>query len=93
MIWFNYYKDFLTNQNIDTIQDIVNHIRHIKELGCIDNIALGSDFDGIETPNELSSCDKMNLLYECLIKNDFKENEIEKIFYKNIMRVFKKVLK
>ncbi len=89
----NYYKDFLTNQNIDTIQDIVNHIRHIKELGCIDNIALGSDFDGIETPNELSSCDKMNLLYECLIKNDFKENEIEKIFYKNIMRVFKKVLK
>ena len=89
----NYYKDFLTNQNIDTIQDIVNHIKHIKELGCIDNIALGSDFDGIETPNELSSCDKMNLLYECLIKNDFKENEIEKIFYKNIMRVFKKVLK
>ena len=89
----NYYKDFLTNQNIDTIQDIVNHIKHIKELGCIDNIALGSDFDGIETPNELSSCDKMNLLYEFLIKNDFKENEIEKIFYKNIMRVFKKVLK
>ena len=89
----NYYKDFLTNQNIDTIQDIVNHIKYIKELGCIDNIALGSDFDGIETPNELSSCDKMNLLYECLIKNGFKENEIEKIFYKNIMRVFKKVLK
>ena len=89
----NYYKDFLTNQNIDTIQDIVNHIKHIKELGCIDNIALGSDFDGIETPNELSSCDKMNLLYECLIKNDFKENEIEKIFHKNIMRVLKKVLK
>ena len=89
----NYYKDFLTNQNIDTIQDIVNHIKHIKDLGCIDNIALGSDFDGIETPNELSSCDKMNLLYECLIKNGFKENEIEKIFYKNIMRVFKKVLK
>ena len=27
------------------------------------------------------------------LKNDFKENEIEKIFYKNIMRVFKKVLK
>lgn len=89
----NYYKDFLTNQNIDTIQDIVNHIKHIKELGCIDNIALGSDFDGIETPNELSSCDKMNLLYECLMKNGFKDNEIEKIFYKNIMRVFKKVLK
>lgn len=89
----NYYKDFLTNQNVDTIQDIVNHIKHIKDLGCIDNIALGSDFDGIDTPNELSSCDKMNLLYECLIKNNFKENEIEKIFYKNIMRVFKKVLK
>ena len=37
--------------------------------------------------------EKLDNLKSCLIKNDFKENEIEKIFHKNIMRVLKKVLK
>lgn len=89
----NYCADFVSENKGNQIKDIVRHIKHIKDLGCIDNISLGSDFDGIDTPNGLSDCGKIDLLYEELINSGFTKNEIEKIFYKNFLRVMKNVLK
>lgn len=89
----NYCADFVSENKGNQIKDIVKHIKHIKDLGCIDNISLGSDFDGIDTPNGLSDCGKIDLLYEELISNGFNQKEIEKIFYKNFLRVMKNVLK
>ena len=42
----NYCKDFLTSGEENIVDGIVKHIEHIKDLGCIDVICLGSDFDG-----------------------------------------------
>ena len=69
------------------------HINHIKEVGGIDVIALGSDFDGIPTPKGMSDASKTILLKEALIKEGYTKEEIDKIFYKNFLRVFKKVCK
>ena len=66
---------------------------YIKNLGCIDNIALGSDFDGIETPIGMSDCSKTHELKKEMIKNGFTQEEIDKVFYKNFLRVFKQVCK
>lgn len=86
----NYCEDFIGE---DYLNSLINHIKHIKDLGCIDNICLGSDFDGISTPPYLNDASKTDLLYEGLVNNNFTEEEIEKIFYKNFIRVMKKVLK
>lgn len=93
VVGINYCSDFISDNKGNQIKDIVRHIQHFKELGCLDNVALGSDFDGIDTPNGLDDCSKMSLLYESLISEGFSMNEIQKIFFKNFIRVLKIVLK
>ena len=66
---------------------------HIRDLGCIDNIGLGSDFDGISTRKEMEECSKMYLLCDALEKEGYTEEEIEKICYRNVLRVYEAVLK
>ncbi len=88
----NYCEDFIDNNGNGSVKNIVKHINHIKELGCIDNIGLGSDFDGIETRKEMGDCSKINLLIQELINNGYSNEEIEKICYKNVLRVYKEVL-
>lgn len=73
------------------ISDMVRHIRHIRNTGGIDCLALGSDFDGIPGELELNSPAAMPLLEEELRRQGFKEEEIEKIFWKNALRFFEDV--
>ena len=86
----NYCPDFISeNVEQNQIPDIVRHIKHIVKVGGIDTVALGSDFDGIPTPNGMSDCTKTNDLYEALVAEGFSEEDIDKIFYKNFLRVLK----
>jgi membrane dipeptidase len=89
----NFCSDFLGNKNISTIEDMIIHMKHIKKIGGIDVLALGSDFDGIENEVEIKDASEFNKLYLALKNNNFSELEIEKIFYKNAIRVFKETLK
>ena len=90
----NYCPDFVSNNTKENqINDIVKHMLHIKSLGCIDNLALGSDFDGIETPVGMSDCTKTHDLKKAMLENGFTQEEIDKVFYKNFLRVFKQVCK
>ena len=77
-------------KTLATVKDIVKHIDHIKNLIGIDYIGLGSDFDGISNSNiELKDASMMNLLLDELHKSGYTKEEIEKISYKNVLRVFK----
>lgn len=87
----NYFIDFLSCE-VNGVNDIVKHIIHIKELGCIDNVCLGSDFDGI-SHSCLENASKLEALEKALLDNNFTRVEIEKIFFKNFIRVMKNVLK
>lgn len=89
----NYCPDFISKSKKNQIPDIVKHINHIKKVGGIDVIALGSDFDGIPTPNGMSDCSKTLELKEALINEGYTQEEIDKIFHLNFLRVFKKVCK
>lgn len=89
----NFCSDFLGTKSISSIEDMILHIKHIKNIGGIDVIALGSDFDGIENEVEIKNSSEFNKLYDSLKNNNFSEIEIEKIFYKNVIRVFKETLK
>lgn len=76
-----------------SIDDVVRHIRHIVNVGGIDCIGLGSDYDGTNISFEMHGAADMPMLAEKLRKEKFTEEEIEKIFYKNVLRVYKEVLK
>lgn len=92
IIGINFCPDFVDN-GISTIDGLVNHIKHIKNIGGIDVISLGTDFDGITGKLEINNIGEINKLFLALMKNGFSEDEIEKIAYLNAMRLIKDVLK
>ena len=75
------------------ISDMVEQIKYIKDLAGIDVIGLGTDFDGINSELEIADASQMDKLAQALKYAGFTEEEIEKIFYKNVLRVYKEVLK
>lgn len=93
----NYCGAFLTddeeNNYFAYVKDIVKHIKHIYKVGGIDCIGLGSDFDGIDDNLEMDNASKLFLLETALIDAGFTIEEVEKIFYKNVLRVYKQILK
>lgn len=94
----NFYPGFLSTSSNEceykgTIADIVAHIKHIEQVGGIECIGLGSDFDGIPGHEELSDASKMPLLCEALHQAGFSYDRIDKICYENVLRVYKDVLK
>ena len=94
VIGINFYPLFLNTQEKADINDVFKHIAFIKNLVGIDYVGLGTDFDGIsETPKGLSDISKLLNLKSILFENGYSEQEVEKIFYKNVYRVFKNVLK
>lgn len=86
----NFCSSFIgKDPNINQIPQIIEHIKHIANVGGIDCIALGSDFDGIQTPNGMSDCTKMDTLFSELAKSGFSKQDIDKISYGNFLRIFK----
>lgn len=75
------------------VEDMVRHVLHIRDIGGTEVLAIGSDFDGVSSRMEIDSPLKMHLLYEALHKAGMTEGELEKMFYKNVLRVMKDILK
>jgi membrane dipeptidase len=88
----NFEREFLGTKGISTIEDMVRHISHIKNVGGINVISIGSDYDGINPELEMKNIGEISMLIDELKKNSFTEDEIEKILYKNAVRVIKEVL-
>ena len=89
----NFAGMFLGNSDLSRVEDMVRHINHIKKVGGIDVISLGSDFDGISPPLEIENIGEIYKLIDALKKEGFTDDEIEKISYRNTLRVIKDVLR
>ncbi len=93
----NFCADFLhqcspMEHNPGTIEDIVRHAKHIIKLGGEECLGLGSDFDGIDTHEELPDAGHMALLWDRMHRNGFTERQLDKIFSENVLRVYKEIL-
>lgn len=85
-------RRFLGDSENARIEDMVRHIKHIRNVGGIDVVALGSDYDGSHPGYEIENIGEIGKLADELKDNKFSEDEIDKIFYKNALRVIKEVL-
>lgn len=92
----NFCGDFLKASNTggvrSCIEDMVKHILYIRDLVGIDYVGLGSDFDGISQDLELKDASMMPMLKDALFEAGLKEEEIEKVFYKNVLRLYQTIL-
>lgn len=89
----NFCASFLGKDEVSRVEDMVKHIKHIYNVGGIDVVALGSDFDGIGSTLEIKDFGEMHMLINALEKSGFKEGEIEKICWGNGLRIIKETLK
>jgi membrane dipeptidase len=74
-----------------TVEHVADHIDHIVKVAGIDHVGIGCDFDGgggIEGIFDASEV--MNITIE-LYERGYTEQEIEKIWSGNLIRVFKEV--
>lgn len=93
----NFCADFLEQmpsgmKNPGTVAAVVRHARHIVNVGGIEVLGLGSDFDGIDTHEELPGVQSMGILWEALHKSGFTQGELDKIFAGNVLRVYREIL-
>ena len=72
------------------ITEVVDHIDHVVELAGIDHVGIGSDYDGVgdSLPYGLKDVASYPNLIFHLLKRGYSEEDIEKICYKNIWRVW-----
>jgi membrane dipeptidase len=69
---------------------VADHIDYLTDRFGVDLIAIGSDFDGINDA-VYSGPKAMSILISELISRGYKRGVVEKIFFKNFLRVLKKI--
>lgn len=92
----NYCASFISDDETAqiTADDFARHVLHFIKVGGEDVVGLGSDFDGISTRRlEIKDPSFMPVLWDRLVKNGLSEDQADKVFYKNVLRVFKEILK
>ncbi len=93
LIGLNLYPVFLNDTGKATITDVLKHIEHMLSLGAENNLMLGCDFDGIDTtPQGIDGIDALTMLIDEMQKNNFDNETIAKIFYKNGEKQLKSLL-
>ncbi|MBE6961489.1 MAG: membrane dipeptidase [Ruminococcaceae bacterium] len=89
----NFYAGFLNKgSRYAAVGDIVRHAQYIANVAGVDAVALGSDFDGIDAEVEFHDYAGMPMLVDGLLRV-FTEEEVEKICWRNALRVIRDVVK
>lgn len=93
----NFCADFLQEvktgeKNPGTMEAAVRQAKHIVNVGGIECLGLGSDFDGIDTNQGIPDYSYMPKLGESLREAGFTATECEKIERENVLRVYREIL-
>ena len=92
VIGINFFSKFLGHDGTGSIEQIIAHFKHIRQVGGIDVLALGSDFDGFGGHSGVRTCEDFPRLYDALAGAGFTAEELDKITHKNALRVIKDVI-
>ena len=92
----NFYAGFTSmhskKDEMCYMEDILKHMQHVVNIGGIDCLGLGSDFDGIDTEVEWKDACGMEILLDGMKKAGFSSSECDKICRENVLRLYKECL-
>ena len=93
VIGTNFASAFLKEDtNYSKNEWIADHILYMVNVAGIESVGFGTDFDGISCGLEIENCSNMQILAEILKNRGMSEEQIERIFYKNVLRLYKELL-
>ncbi|QIB68924.1 membrane dipeptidase [Aminipila butyrica] len=92
LVGVNFCSAFLeADSEYATIQQIVNHVKHMVDKAGIESVGLGSDFDGIECGLEFGDYAGYPSLLEAL-SGHFTDDQVEKIAKDNAFRILRETI-
>lgn len=88
-------KDYMANNPYPfaSLETVLDHIDHVRDLVGIDYIGIGSDYDGVgdSLPTGLKDVSTFPNLVEGLLERGYSEDEIKQILNGNLLRVWRQV--
>lgn len=76
------------------VKEIVDHVDHAVRLAGIDHVGLGSDYDGIlVAPKGMDDVSRIGCVAREMARRGYSSKDIEKVTGKNLMDVFRRVIK
>lgn len=73
-----------------SVEDVADHIEHVREIAGVDAVGLGSDFDGIvETPDRIGDVATFPALLEVLAGRGWSDADLGKLTWHNALRVLR----
>lgn len=88
IIGLNFCRNFLESDGFFGIDSFVRQIDYFLSLGCENNIALGSDYDGCSIHSDFAGVEKLFSVYNILAEQGYSRELLDKIFYENAHRFF-----
>lgn len=75
-----------------TVQDMADHVDHIRRVAGVDHIGIGSDFDGVTSlPVGLDDVSTYPVLFAELLRRGYSEQELKKIAGLNVLRAMREM--
>jgi membrane dipeptidase len=75
-----------------SVHTLVDHIEHIIKVAGIDNVGLGSDYDGIGSlPEQLEDVSTYPVITQVLLDRGYNKEQIIKVLGGNLIRAFRQM--
>ncbi|MFC1538305.1 dipeptidase [Candidatus Latescibacterota bacterium] len=75
-----------------TIDRVVDHILYVTDLVGIDTVGFGSDYDGFSDPPIVPDVSQLVLLTQAMLARGMSEEDIQKFWGGNFLRVFRQTI-
>jgi membrane dipeptidase len=73
---------------VTTLEQVADHVEHVRKVAGVDHVGIGSDFDGIpDTPRGLEGVDHFPALLIELMRRGWSDGDIAKLAGENVLRV------
>lgn len=91
----NLYAPFLSERETASLEDVCAHIAYFLDLtpAAEDVLCLGADFDGCDQlPEGISSSADLERLYDLLLRKNYNETFVKKLFFENLYTYLQRTL-
>ena len=87
-----FYREYRarTPEPVASLEDVVRHCEHIREVAGIDHIGVGGDYDGVEVlPQGMEDVTAYPRLLDALAERGWSDDDLAKLTSGNILRVMR----
>ncbi len=91
MAWANQSREYrqANREPAATIDDVIAHIEHVRDVAGIDHVGIGADYDGIDsTPVGLPDVSAYPTLFAELSRRGWSETDLQKLAGENALRAW-----